>query len=129
MSERLVADYERVCPLCDGTGLYEPWGDPQTEMRRLTDTMKRQFGWSRQKQAKMLGVSRRAISAWLSGETKPTVDHLETARILVGFHEEPHDRPRRSSYGPRPAWATGSTSQDLGDRSMGKACGLGDGAQ
>jgi DNA-binding XRE family transcriptional regulator len=85
-----------ACPVCYGTGRIE---HPGADMNRLLAVMKHRFGWSRQEQAKYIGVSRRAISAWVRGTSQPTQDHLRTARALAMFCEDAPSEPRRSSYG------------------------------
>jgi transcriptional regulator with XRE-family HTH domain len=50
------------------------------------------LGLTRQQVAAVLGVSRRALSGWASGEIRPTLEHVARLRALVAAAEAIADR-------------------------------------
>ena len=62
---------------------HSPTGSVSEEVRALQDEIRTRARLTRQQIAQAIGVDRRSLSAWASGETYPTPQRLETLRVLA----------------------------------------------
>lgn len=57
-------------------------GSVTNEVRSLQDEIRERSGLTRQQIARALDIDRRSLSAWASGETRPTLKRLDALRFL-----------------------------------------------
>ncbi len=57
-------------------------GSVTQEIRSLQDEIRERSGLTRQQIARALDIDRRSLSAWASGETRPTLKRLDALRFL-----------------------------------------------
>jgi len=85
---RLRAQVGEGCPQCGGAVEEVPVSNLAAEIGAAVGHL-RGLGYTRIQIAAAIGVDRRSLYAWASGQAQPTAEHLQTLRHLVESAREP----------------------------------------